>query len=355
MALAIPAKAEPLPKKYRQAVRKGLEFLAKSQKEDGHWEGNGGQYTVPMTALAGMALLMEGSTMHTGRYSKHIRKAVRWLISRARPNKGGSRDGLIGGTLPAERSRYMYGQGFAILFLASVYGEEEKEDRRAELKDILTRGVRYIVNAQSTQGGWYYTSAKEGHDSDEGSVTITQVQALRAARNAGIPVPLQAIKKAREYLQKSTTTRGGVIYSLGRGGGIRTGGGRPALTAAAIACAFNSGEYKGEYVKKWFKFCHDLGQVRTGMGHDEYTQYYYSQAVYVLGDKGWAKLFGKNHPNPLTWSGPKGHRAKTFDALVSMQSSDGSWNRSGIGAVYSTALYTTIMQLDRATLPIYQR
>ncbi|MGF1581266.1 MAG: hypothetical protein ACFCD0_18025 [Gemmataceae bacterium] len=355
LTLAMPAQAEPLPKKYRKAVRKGLEYLANAQKEDGHWEGNGGQYTVPMTGLAGMALLMEGSTMHTGRYSSHIRKAVRWLISRARPNKGGPRDGLIGGTLPNERNRYMYGQGFAMLFLASVYGEEEKEDRREELKDILTRGVKYIVNAQSTQGGWYYQSAKESNDADEGSVTITQVQALRAARNAGIPVPLQSIKKAREYLQKSTDTQGGVIYSLGRRTGTPTGGGRPALTAAAIACAFNSGEYKGEYVKKWFRFCHTKNQIRRGMGHDEYTQYYYAQAVYILGDKGWAKLFGKDDPNPLTWSGAKGHRAKAFDAMMSMQSSDGSWNRSGIGPVYSTSLYTTIMQLDRATLPIYQR
>ncbi len=354
--IATPANAEPLPRKYRKSVRKALEYLAKVQKDDGqgggYWAGTGGQYTVPMTGLAGMALLMEGSTLRSGRYSKHLRKAVRWLISRARPNKGGPRDGLIGGTRPNERNRYMYGQGFGVLFLASVYGSEEKESRRRELKDILTRGVRYIVNAQSTNGGWYYKSAKESGNADEGSVTITQVQALRAARNAGIPVPIQAIKRAREYLQKSTTTRGGVIYSLRRGGGVPTSGGRPALTAAAISCAFNSGEYKGDYVKKWFKFCHTLGKVYSNRGHDEYTKYYYAQAVYVLGDKGWGRLFGKDASNPLKWTT---YRKKLFDSLVSMQSSNGSWNRSGMGAVYSTSLYATIMQLDRGTLPIYQR
>ncbi|MGF1580729.1 MAG: hypothetical protein ACFCD0_15310 [Gemmataceae bacterium] len=357
LTLVPPTNAEPLPRKYRKSVRKALEYLAKAQKDDGqgggYWEGNGGKYSVAMTGLTGMALLMEGSTMRSGRYSKHIRKAVRWLISRARPNKGGSRDGLIGGTQPRERIRYMYGHGFAMLFLSSVYGNEAKAYRREELKDILTRAVQYTVNAQSTNGGWYYKSAKESNDADEGSVTITQVQALRAARNAGIPVPIQSIKLARRYLQRSTTTRGGVIYKLRRGGGgVPTSGGRPALTAAAIACAFSAGQYKGDYIKKWFKYCHTLGKIYSNRGHDEYTKYYYAQAVYVLGDDGWAKLFGKDASNPLKWTA---YRKKLFDSLVAIQSSNGSWNRSGIGPVYSTSLYATIMQLDRATIPIYQR
>ena len=33
-----------------------------------------------MTALAGMALLMEGSTLREGKYSDNIRKAVDWLM-----------------------------------------------------------------------------------------------------------------------------------------------------------------------------------------------------------------------------------------------------------------------------------
>ncbi len=95
-------------------------------------------------------------------------------------------------------------------------------------------------------------SAKEGNNFDEGSVTITQVQALRAARNAGIKVPPKAIKMAIDYLEDSTNAQGGVIYSLSGGGG---GDGRPALTAAAIACGFSAGEYDSPLVKKWLKFC----------------------------------------------------------------------------------------------------
>src|SRR5207237_617005 len=82
----------------------------------------------------------------------------------------------------------------------------------------------YAGSAQSTQGGWFYTSRVDGnHDSDEGSVTVTQMQALRACRDAGIPVPKEIMKKGADYLRKSTAGDGGVVYSLGRGQGMPAG------------------------------------------------------------------------------------------------------------------------------------
>ena len=147
-----------------------------------------------MTALAGMALLMEGSTLKEGKYAAHLRKAVDWLIDKS--NEGGTKDGLIGDTnLPQEAGRYMYGHGFATLFLASVYGDDLDKKKSQRIKDILLRAVKYIGNAQSTQGGWFYTSKADGGDNDEGSVTITQMQALRACRNTGLTVPKEILKK----------------------------------------------------------------------------------------------------------------------------------------------------------------
>jgi hypothetical protein len=253
----------------------------------------------------------------------------------------------------------MYGHGFAMLFLASVYGEEEDKERREKLKDILTRAVLYCGSAQSTQGGWFYTSKTEGHDSDEGSVTVTQMQGIRACRDAGIPVPKEITKKGYEYLRKSTTQDGGVVYSLGRGMGAPAGGGRPALTAAAIACFFAAGEYKDENVKKWFQFCKrqipDGGGAAFGgrLGHDEYTHFYYAPSIYFLGEDGWGKMF--NAEKGLTW---KGYRDNFLAGICKAQSADGSWPQGGgwsVGPVYSTAVYCTILQLDNNCLPVFQR
>jgi hypothetical protein len=349
-----PVRADEVPEKYRETIRKGLEYLAKTQHKDGHWGANGDQYPVSMTALSGMALLMEGSTVSQGRYAEHIRRAADWLVDHSM--KGGQRDGLIGNPdNPTESTRYMYGHGFGLLFLACVYGEENDADRRERLKDLLTRAVKYTANAQSTRGGWYYISRTEGGDNDEGSVTITQVQALRAARNAGIPVPRDIIRKAQEYLKTCTSPRGAVYYSH------QQRMERPAITAAAIACGFGAGDYKGEHVKKWLRYCQGTIPIGLGhaqgirIGHDEYTHYYYSQCIYILGDKGWDKLFGPNDPARLTWSD---YRERMFDQLMRAQNADGSWPSGGgfsVGPVYSTAIYCTIMQLDKATLPIYMQ
>ncbi len=175
--LAVPAGADEIPEKYREHIKRGLDYLAKTQQKDGHWAANGDHHPVAMTGLAGLALLMEGSTVRDGRYAPNIRKAVDWLMDRSQK---GNRNGLLGNPdHPSEQGRYMYGHGFAMLFLASAYGEEDDRDRRDRLKDILTRAAAYTGNAQSTHGGWFYTSAKDGHDSDEGSVTVTQMQGLR--------------------------------------------------------------------------------------------------------------------------------------------------------------------------------
>lgn len=367
MAAIVPqARSEDIPQDYRESVRKGLEWLARQQARDGHLEATGGQYPITMTALGGMAYLMEGSTLREGKYRDNIRRAVDFLMSRAQ--KGGTNDGMIGNpNIPGESGRYMYGHGFSMLFLATVYGDEEDNDRRRRLEDLLARAAKFSFNAQTVReinrggksvkfGGWGYVSAKEGSNFDEGSVTITQVQALRAVRNAGIEVPPEAIQRAVVYLEECTNAEGGIIYQYGGGGG---GDGRPALTAAAIACGISAGDYFKEpsiqFVKKWFQFCQKrlgtLGGNRTG--HDEYTHYYFAQAVYMLGDDGYTKLFpGAKEADTLTWTK---YRKETFDNLVRTQSADGSWTGGHVGPVFITSVHVCIMQLDKACLPIYQR
>lgn len=352
------ARADAPPAEYREMIKKALDWLVKQQAKDGHWEAFGGQYPITMTALGGMALLMEGSTLREGKYRDNLRRAVDFLMARCQPN------GLIGNpNFPGEAGRYMYGHGFGMLFLASVYGEEEEGERRRRLEAILVRAGKFTFEAQTRRettkegktivfGGWGYLSAKEGNNFDEGSVTITQVQALRAARNAGIEVPTEAIKRSIAYLEQCTNTQGGVIYSYGGGGG---GEGRPALTAAAISCGFSSGDYDSPLVKKWLKFCQQhLSHLGNGrIGHDEYTQYYWSQAIYILGDDGYGKLFPESDPKDrLTWSG---YRKATFDYLARSQGADGSWSGGHVGPIYITAVHLAILQLDNATLPIYQR
>ena len=352
-----------LKARVQAGVAKGLEWLKRTQIADGHWSVGSNQYPVAMTAMAGMCFLMEGSTLKEGKYSSELQKAVNWFLARQQPN------GLIADLRdPREADRYMYGQGFATLFLSCLYGEAEDREQQDKLERCLKKAVEFIGKAQITRkhqkaegkqvevGGWGYVSAADRRDFDEGSVTVTQIQALRAARNALIPVPKETIDKSLAYLEACTTPRGGVIYSHSLAGGVaRNGEERLPLTAAAIACSFNAGQYKGELAKKWIKFCQDkITLVKGRLPHDEYQNYYFAQSVYVLGEERYGELFpAEERKDWLTWSK---YRDAMFPHLLDQQDkTTGAWSAGSVGPVFVTAVNLTILQLEKGILPIYQR
>jgi hypothetical protein len=343
-----PAQADEIPEKYRQTVRKGLEFLVKNQREDGHWEGDGGNHPVAMTGLAALALLMDKDDPVSGafvgvagkaRHPVNLRKTVDWLLAKSQSG----RDGLIFSDHPSETARYMEGHGLATLFLAGACKDEKDEARRKKLTDFLTRAVKYILQAQSTQGGWYHTSKAEGHDFDSILPTVIQIQALQAAEYAGIPVPSGAIHDGQEYLKTSLGKHPMAPQA-------RPSDERRSETAAALACRFRpgfsrhngqlvNGEMNDELCKTWFEYC--KAKVPLGrdikFDRDAITHYYYAQAMINLRDDTW-----------------KNYRAAMFDHLQSSQGKDGAWPASdGIstGQVYSTALWCTILQLDNRSHP----
>jgi hypothetical protein len=310
-------------------VTRGLDWLAARQSRRGSWAANENRYPTAMTALAGTALLMEGSTTTQGRHAEPVRRAVDYLVSRSRPN------GLIGD--PKNDDRYTYGHGFSMLFLSQLLGEEEDERRREELVGVLTRAVEFAGRAQTKDGGWGYVSAKDGNDFDEGSTTITQVQGLRGCRNAGIPVPREIIDKAIAYIHRCTMPDGGVQYSS------KGGGGRPAITAAAIACLFNAGEEDDTHVPRMLAYAaKNLGNIsNNSFGHWHYAHFYYAQVMYREGGDAWID-----------------YRRQIEKRLVAeaREERDGMfWPQGYIGNVYTTATNLTILQLERAALPIYQR
>lgn len=314
-------------RKVEEAVTRGLDFLAREQRRQGYWEVGGGNYRIAMTALSGVALVSEGSTTTRGKYARNISRAVDYLLDASQPN------GLIG--FPDDY-HYTYGHGFSMLFLSQVYGEEEDVERRKNIRRVLENAVKFSAAAQTSKGGWGYVSAKDGNDFDEGSTCITQVQALRACRNAGIVVPGEIIERARKYIYDCTNPMtGGVYYSI-----QNQGGDRPPITAAAVAVLFNTGDSEqSKEVKKMMEFCE--GNVwpngQQDYGHWHYMHYYYAQVMYRQPQK-WEKY--------SRW---------IEGEILSKQTPQGSWEDNSVGAVYVTAMNTTILQLNKGYLPIYQR
>ena len=316
----------------QEVVTQGLDWLAYQQHKLGHWTAQG-RYPAAMTALAGMAFLCEGSTTTQGKYAENLRRAVDFLTRRSRPN------GLIGDVTD---DRYTYGHGFSMLFLSQVLGEEEDLERRHELIEVLTKAVIFTGQAQTAAGGWGYVSAKDGAGYDEGSTTITQVQGLRGCRNAGIPVPKEIIDKAVNYIHKCTNkAEGGVNYSS------KGGGARPAITAAAIACLYNAGEYDDVYVPRMKEYCkkHLEPKGHDNFGHWHYAHFYYSQVQYREGGEVWDAYIEKI-------------RRRLVGEVEVVDVGDRKlavWKQGYVGPVYTTSLNLVVLQMDKACLPIYQR
>lgn len=327
-ALAAERRPEGVTPEIERMIAAGTAYLTRTQNRDGSWNNMGGWGTYPtaMTAIAGTGLLMSGSTPTQGPHSRAVRKAAEFLVSVARPN------GLI--ATPAEEGRSMHGHGFATLFLAQVYGMEQDRVFQRRLHDVLARAVRITEHSQSRAGGWLYSPNSDG---DEGSVTVTQIQGLRACRDAGIQANPQTVKNAVRYIEKSANPDGGIRYMLSGGGESR-----PPITAAAVATLYNAGSYDSPLALKCLAYCDRTISVSSGgnlsWGHFFYSHLYLAQAKYHRGGREWTRYYGE-----------------ISKRLAQMQKGDGSWMGDDVGTSYGTGIALTILGLPYQHVPIFQR
>ncbi|MDP6957636.1 MAG: terpene cyclase/mutase family protein [Planctomycetota bacterium] len=334
-----PIQAEITPQA-RSTIEKGLVWLHRNQARSGAY-GNGSA-PVATTAIVGMAFLAGGHLPGRSKYGENILDAVRFLL------KMTSRKGYINeGQARGMGGSGMHGHGYAVLFLAEVYGmcsgiEGFKNDNlEEELKEKLTQAIRIIENSQCANGGWNY---EPNPTYDEGSVTITQIQALRASRNAGIRVNRDRILKAVEYINKSTNGSGLTRYSLTSGGHTSF-----ALTAAGMSSMNFLGDYNNPKVKKGLDYLlrslpgkgKNMSNMGAWGGWYFYGNYYATLAMYqAKEDSYWEKWY-----------------PAIREDLIRTQASNGSWTTaesSTYGAAFGTGFALQILQVPNRYLPIYQ-
>ena len=201
---------EAVPRDVREMYDRGLQYLARTQSEDGDWRGGGGEIGPGTTGMGLMVFLACGEDSNFGPYSNHIRKAVRSII-----NAQDSATGIMGPS--------MYHHGFATLALAEAYGMVDERTLWPEGKATRTIGqalelaVRGAVTSQKKNplGAWRYSpDSRDADTSVSGAVFV----GLLAARNAGIEVPDESIDKAISFYAQMTSSSGEVGYTGGMGG-----------------------------------------------------------------------------------------------------------------------------------------
>ena len=302
-----------------KAIDRGLTYLAGKQTEDGSF--GSGCPNVAVCSLAGLAFLSGGHTPGRGPYGRNVQRLLDFVLAQSQES------GFI--SEPSSSSHGpMYGHGFATLFLAECYGMSS----RAELRERLSRAVKLIVNTQNKEGGWRYQPQRRDADI---SVTVAQVMALRAARNAGLYVPRDTIDRSIEYVKRCQNDDGGFKYMLSAGGDSQF-----PRSAAGVVALFSAGIYEGAEIRKGLAYLMRFLPRAANVGregHYFYGQYYAVQAMWHSGGDYWTKWY-----------------PAIRDALLPRQADDGSW-ADAICAEYGTSMALIVLEMPNNLLPIFQR
>jgi hypothetical protein len=303
-----------------KAIRRGLDFLAARQSERGDFGTNGYRRDVAVVSLAGMAFMANGSVPGRGRYGRQIDRCIDFVLRRAQSS------GYVVTQGNVSRGP-MYGHGFATLFLAEVYGMSS----HAQLREKLALAVKLILNTQNQEGGWRYQPQRNDADI---SVTICQVMALRAARNAGLFVPNEVIDRCIDYVKRCQNPDGGFSYQLPNDES------KFPRTAAGIVALNSAGIYEGDEIHKALDYL--MKQLPGNKNvpvenHFFYGHYYAVQAMWHAGGEYWRRWY-----------------PAIRDVLLARQRSDGAWFDQ-ICPEYGTAMACLILQMPNNFLPIFQR
>lgn len=298
------------------AVDRGLSFLAAEQQDDGSFGAERYGRHAGITALACLAFMSHGDLPGRGTYGPQVEKGLQFILDSAHEN----------GLLAADTSHGpMYGHGFATLFLAEIYGQTQD----SRVREALIKAIRLIVGSQNNEGGWRYQPVPNEADI---SVTVCQVKALRAARNAGIKVPKETIDKAIEYVRRCQNPDGGFRYMLNSGNSAFP------RSAAGVMTLYAAGVYEDQAIDRGLEYLldHLPGEGRN-TPHYYYGQYYGVQAMFFAGGEYWQRWF-----------------PAIRDVLLERQASDGHWEGQA-GKAYGTAMALIVLQMPNRYLPIFQK
>jgi hypothetical protein len=316
------------------ATAKGVAYLISKQDKRGAIRETDAHETA-ITALGALAIAAMGHLPSDPTpEGESIQKALSFIIFGDRQD----REGYFGGK---DGSR-MYGHGITTLFLSEMLGMGTNASQDEALKRCTQQAVELILRSQKvakrngTEGGWRYTP--QASDSDL-SVSIWQLMALRAAKDAGISVPKDAIDAAVGYIKRSFKDTGRVNTPVGFSYEINQ---TPVWSTAAEGLL--ALQVCGEYDAKEVLLTADWllqNPPKPGTSWFYYGTYYYAQGMYQRG--------GEHAESSAK---------RVAEVILALQDDDGSWKISGGNEgnrIYRTAMALLSLSVKYHYLPIYQR
>jgi len=305
------------------SVRSGVEWLVRTQKENGRWDASeygagvdrqvdgqrrgstGANADTGISGLALLALMGDGHTHLFGEHRVAVQHGLEYLLGQQ-----GS-DGNLSGN--ASLFARMYCHAMATIAVCEAYALTG--DRR--LRNYAERAVGFTIRSQDSHtGGWRYQPSDAGDMSQFG----WQVLALRSSQQAGLVVPASAKTGMKKFLATCNTGAKGGLASYRPGfGATRT------MTSESLACRmWLETEKNVEQVREATDYI--LKQLPSQARPDLYYWYYGSLSLRQVGGPAWQ-----------TWS-------STMSRVVpALQLPDGSWAADTKWGGYGGKVYSTAM------------
>lgn len=273
-----------------QALRKALDYFARTQQADGGWDTKDafeGYLIVPgsnrrdhyraidtrlfVAAMVSLGFIGDGTTFQEGPYAAHLKKAAAFIKT---------------GIGNADFGKSNHG-AFTIPFIALYYSEIlthpglANDSEKAEIRKLLETVVAAIVKGQKkTNGAWGYGLAEDGERHKE-PAACASLMGLLAARDAGVDVPKETINRGVAFVKGcAVPSRGDFAYQERNQAPNNYGG--YARTAGALYLLDRLGEEKSDmFVKgyQWLKKQHPLKDMEGHKGSFVPWAYFFGTAL----------------------------------------------------------------------------
>jgi hypothetical protein len=353
--------------KTAKAVESGLEFLRARQTPDGSWPVSAVELQIKkerdetanhqwaktgVTGLALMAFLGNGYTWVGPEAQRHpnqdcVKRGIAWLVK--------NQDRVNGRYGPPQGVSFMYNHGIATIAVAEAAGLSGDPF----LRESAQKAVDLIQRIQGPKGGWKYKD-EIAQGEEDASVTAWQVQALLAAREAGLKVDPAVLQKCLAFYQQATDPDGRVRYDLKdklvfvRCPGValmmrRLLGeeeGAPGLRLLTRKVGEQLPRCEPGWGTGWAENKPTVDHRKRELTFDPYAWYYATYGLFAQGGEDWQR-WNSGPGGPPDRSGT---RLGLVTALLELQEPDGSWHANDNwtvkgGVVHATALCILCLQV----------
>jgi hypothetical protein len=324
-----------------QVVRRGLEWLAVHQNEDGSWSLNKfhenckGKHTncsgagsitsnAAATGLALLPFLASGHTHLEGDYQQVVDRALGWFGEIQKEN---------GDLYPPGDQQHMYSHSIAAIAICEAYGMSGDES----LKPLAQKAIDFIVASQhKPTGGWRY----EPNQAGDTSVVGWAMMALKSAEMAGLKPPPESYELVEKWLKRVEGNK-----PIGGTFGYQNTSASPPMTAEGLLCLQFLGMEQDDPRMQAGTAYLLQNLPRTDQKNTSYYWYYGTQVMFHMHGDSWDAWNAQLRDHLVDTQRKDGPMAGTWDPRD-------DWERRA-GRLYATSLKLLMLEVYYRHLPLY--